>query len=256
VNSGFGELNMIRTALFMSKTAALAGAFGLLGLTSLPATAATIDLGGSGLMNWGAQLLGSASGNVETTPPTSDYGNNYALSVPGQYTFFDSFGHQSNVITGTSSPVGTYSFQDTYEFSVSQVASGGVLAVSLNLGSGTPIFDISNLQLRLYEVTSTSVKPGPGLPPGSTLITAWMGTSGPSTGQSIQTQFSGLTAGTYFLDVAGTADGSSGGAYVGQINFSPPVAPVPLPAALPMLLSGLGLLGGAGIWRRRTSAAA
>jgi hypothetical protein len=245
---------MIRTAVLMTKTAALAGAFGLLGLASLPASASTVPLTGSGLMNWGAQLLGSPSGNVSTTPP-SGFGDNYALSIPGTYAFFDSFSRQTSAITGTTSTVGPYSFQDTYEFSVTQVASGGVLAVSLNLGTGTPVFDISNLQLRLYEVTSTSVTPGPGLPPGSTLITAWMGTSGPSTGQAIQSQFSGLKAGTYFLDIAGTADGSSGGAYVGQLNFSPPVAPVPLPAALPMLLSGLGLLGGAGVWRRRKTLA-
>ena len=115
--------------------------------------------------------------------------------------------------------------------------------------AGTPIFDISNLQFRLYEVASSAIQPGLGIPAGSTLITAWTGTSGPSNGAAIQASFSGIQAGTYFLDVAGTADGSSGGTYVGQLNL----APVPLPAALPLLISGLGLI--AGVRRRRTAIA-
>lgn len=170
---------------------------------------------------------------------------------PGQYSFLDSFSNpQSNVLTGvTPSTVGSYAFQDTYKFSVSQAASGDVLTVSLNLGTASPVFDISNLLFRLYEVSSNAIQPGLGVPPGSTLITAWMGTAGPSTGTSIQANFSGIQAGTYFLDVAGTADGSSGGTYVGQLNL----APVPLPAALPLLLSGLGLFGA---FRRRAAPAA
>ena len=49
-----------------------------------------------------------------------------------------------------------------------------------------------------------------------------------------------LAAGTYVLEVRGMATGTSGGSYSGTLN----VAPVPLPATLPLLLSGLGLLGG------------
>lgn len=46
------------------------------------------------------------------------------------------------------------------------------------------------------------------------------------------------------LDVAGIASGAGGGNYIG----SPDLQPVPLPAALPLLLSGLG---GLGVWGRR-----
>jgi hypothetical protein len=223
------------------RMAALLGTFGLAALaSSLPAGAATVVLPSPGQMFWTAQFLGSSSGNTQTTP-SGNFGNDYMLSVPGQYNFNDSFSSpQSNVLTGvTPSTVGSYAFQDTYKFTVSQAASGDVLTVSLNLGTVAPTFDISNLQFRLYEVTSNTVQPGLGIPPGSTVIKAWMGTSGPSNGTAIQANFSGIMPGTYFLDVAGTADGSSGGTYVGQLNL----APVPLPAALPLLLSGLGLFG-------------
>ncbi len=66
-----------------------------------------------------------------------------------------------------------------------------------------------------------------------------MGTSGPSDGTAIQANFSSVQSGTYFLDVAGTADGSSGGNYIGQLNLSS----VPLPAAIWLLISGPGLFG-------------
>jgi PEP-CTERM motif len=48
-----------------------------------------------------------------------------------------------------------------------------------------------------------------------------------------------LAAGTYVLEIRGDVTGSSGGTYSGELNLNP----VPLPAALPLLLSGLGLLG-------------
>ena len=232
------------------KVPTLIGALVLGGLAaSLPAQAATVVLPTPGQMFWSAQLLGSSSGNATTTP-TGNFGNDYMLSVPGQYSFLDSFGApQSNVLTGTSSTIGTYAFQDTYKFSVAQAANGDALSVSLNLGTGaSATFDISNLQFRLYEVANSSVSPGQiGIPANSTLVVGWTGTPGPSTGNAIQANFSNIQAGTYFLDVAGTADGSSGGGYVGQLNL----APVPLPAALPLLLSGLGLFGG--LWRRRAA---
>jgi hypothetical protein len=238
---------MIVTTASMRK-AALLGILGVAALASLPATAMTIVLPSPGEMSWTAQFLGSASGNTQTTA-TAPFGNNFVLSVPGQYRFGDSFSTtQANVLTGVSSPIGSYAFQDTYEFSINQAASGDALTVSLNLSvGGSTQFDISNLQFRLYEVASNAVQPGLLIPAGSTLVTAWTGTPGASTGTAIQASISGIQAGTYFLDVAGTADGTLGGTYVGQLNL----APVPLPAALPLLLSGLGLFGV--LRRRRTS---
>ena len=59
-----------------------------------------------------------------------------------------------------------------------------------------------------------------------------------------------LSAGTYVLEIRGTATGTNGGAYSGQLQLQP----VPLPAALPLLLSGLGLVGSS--FRRRVAARA
>jgi hypothetical protein len=220
------------------KIAMLMGALALTGLASLPAAATTTVLTGSGQMDWTGQFLGSSTGNTQTTP-TAPFGNDYSLSVPGQYSFLDSFGKQSNALTGTRSSVGPYAFQDTYEFSLGQAASGDALTVSLNLGQGpSATFDISDLQFRLYAVPSGST-PGLSIPGGGMIVTPWMGTPGASSGNPIQASFSDLQAGTYFLDVAGTADGANGGTYVGQLNLNA----VPLPGALWLLLSGLGLFG-------------
>lgn len=49
-----------------------------------------------------------------------------------------------------------------------------------------------------------------------------------------------LTAGEYVFEIRGEVTGSGGGTYSGSLNLNP----VPLPAALPLLISGLGLLGG------------
>ncbi|HEY0748175.1 MAG TPA: FxDxF family PEP-CTERM protein [Steroidobacteraceae bacterium] len=213
----------------------LMGALALSALIALPAAASTITLASPGQMYWSNQFVGSSGGNTTTTP-TSPFGNDYALSVPGQYSFLDSFGKQTSNLTGTTSLVGPYAFQDTYKFSLGQAASGDALTVSLNLNAGpTSIFDISNLQFRLYEVPSSSTPYGLSIPAGSTIVTKWMGTSGPSNGVAVTANFANVQSGTYFLDVAGIADGTSGGTYLGQLNL----APVPLPAAAWLMLSGL-----------------
>jgi len=148
----------------------------------------------------------------------------------------------------SGSPVGEYSFQDTYAFSLSAPATGDALVVSLDLGSGFGnLFDISNLQFRLYEVPSSNTAPGLTIPAGSTNVYTWTGKSGNDLGAVISTTFPNATSGTYFLDIAGTADGTSGGTYIGQLNL----APVPVSPALPMLVSGIAGLGA--FARRRLS---
>jgi hypothetical protein len=199
-----------------------------------PAGASTVGLDGSGQLYWTAQFEGTPSGNSQT-PASGQYGSDYALSVPGQYSFQDSFSEQqTSILTGpgTGSPLGSYAFQDSYAFSLTQAAQGDALVVSLNLGqAASTVYNISNLQFRLYEVPTGTTQPGLSIPAGSTIIESWTGTSG---------NFSNLQSGTYFLDIAGTADGSLGGTYVGQLNL----APVPLPGAVWLMVSGVGLFGG------------
>jgi hypothetical protein len=58
--------------------------------------------------------------------------------------------------------------------------------------------------------------------------------------------------GSYFLDVTGSAGGALDlGLYSVQVDFYPQGTPVPLPAALVLMLSGLGVLGGARLLRMR-----
>ncbi len=214
----------------------LSGAAAFAALQPCGAGAATVILDGSGAMGYSYQYVAPDS----TTPTVGD---DYALAVPGQYTFTDTFTTQQSLTQnlGTSS-VGPYDFQDSYSFTVGAAASGDTLLASLGLGS---LYNITNLQFRLYEVASATTQPiVGGLPAGSTLISAWMG---PAPGDnSVTASFTGIESGTYMLDVAGIAGGTSGGSYVGSVDLQP----VPLPAALPLLLSGLG---GLGLWGRRRS---
>jgi hypothetical protein len=193
------------------------------------AGAATVTLNGTGAMSYSYQFVAPNS----TTPAAGD---NYDLAVPGQYTFTDTFSTQQSPTQnlGTSS-VGAYDFQDSYQFTVGTSASGDTLLASLGLGT---LFDITNLQFRLYEVASATTQPiVGGIPSGSTLVTSWMGLAPGD--NSMTAAFNGIQSGTYMLDVAGIAGGTSGGSYIGSVDLQP----VPLPAALWLMLSGLGGLG-------------
>jgi hypothetical protein len=202
----------------------------LVALLPAIAGAATVTLDGSGGMTYSYQYVAPNS----TTPAVGD---NYDLAVPGQYTLTDTFTAQQSAgqILGTSS-VGAYDFQDSYQFTVGTSASGDTLLASLGLGT---LFDITNLQFRLYEVAGPGTQPiVGGIPAGGTSVTSWMGLA--PGGNSISASFNGIQSGTYILDVAGVASGTSGGSYIGSVDLQ---QPVPLPAAIWLMLSGLGGLG-------------
>ena len=74
------------------------------------------------------------------------------------------------------------------------------------------------------------------------------GTNKTDTSAGPQTDFwtlsmTNLSAGSYYLEVAGTVLGSAGGAYAGSVNVTAAVTAVPEPATYGMLLGGLGLIG-------------
>jgi hypothetical protein len=218
---------------------ALSGAVACVALLPCIAGADTVPLDGSGGMTYSYQYVAPNS----TTPTV---GNSYDLAVPGLYTFTDTFTTQQSLTQnlGTSS-VGAYDFQDSYQFTVGTGASGDTLLASLSLGS---LFDITNLQFRLYQVASATTQPiVGGLPVGTGApVQAWMGLTPGN--NSMTASFSGIQAGTYMLDVAGIASGTGGGNYIGSVDLNP----VPLPAAIWLMLSGLGGLGA--LVRKRTAA--
>jgi len=168
--------------------------------------------------------------------PTPVYsGNDYNLGIPGTYTLQDFFTSQQTATLSTASPVGAYSFQDSYRFSIGAAASGDTLVASLGLGN---IIAMSNLQFRLYEVpTATTAPLVGGIPSGAISETIWTGATGVDTSATTITKsFNGVQSGTYILDVAGIASGTNGGSYVGTVNLQP----VPLPASFLLMISGLG----------------
>ncbi len=181
------------------------------------------------------QLLSPGSGlSCPATAP--------GYAVPGEYNYVDSFssGEASGQISGSDiyggsayGSLGPAGFIDDYFFQISPASAD---AVSATISNGT--YAISNLFARLYTLSANL---------GGLVLTQPAGTvyygsstvSGPAT--LVQINPVTLSAGSYVLEISGTASGASGGSYTGTLNLSP----VPLPASLPLLLTGL--LGFAGL---------
>lgn len=145
-------------------------------------------------------------------------------------------------VTGT-----TDTFFDDYVFTI---ASSNIdsWTASLNLGS---LVGLSNLRVRLFNVAGNTNGAGTldvvtGAPAGGSLLDSWSTPVSGGTGSYVIFNPAVLARGTYDLQVEADVSGIVSGTYVGQLNASP----VPLPAALPLLLSGLGLVGGAAVGKR------
>lgn len=163
-------------------------------------------------------------------------------AVPGQYNYVDSFSNPtasgkiagSDIYGGSSyGDLGPAGFIDDYFF---QITPASADAVSATISNGT--FAVSNLFARLYTLSAN---------PGGLVLTQPAGTvyygditdNGPAT--LVQINPVTLAAGSYVLEISGTASGPSGGSYTGTLNLSP----VPLPPSFSLLLSGM--LGFAGL---------
>jgi len=158
-----------------------------------------------------------------------------ALTAPGSYGFFNEFHSPTSVIAGSPSP--GYGFYDDLVFSISGATTSS-LTSTLSLGN---LLGIGNLQVRLYNASTNPNLPVLGAPVGGA-IDAWSTSINvvPGSTQTIDVLPPTLLGpGSYVLEIRGNVTGSAGGSYAGTLNL----APVPLPAALPMLLSGLGLFG-------------
>jgi hypothetical protein len=191
----------------------------------------------------GATLTSSYTTTSAGTSPAGGTGTIYAPTVPGSYNYSQGFGAGQGT---TAVPGGTDGFYVDYVFTVGG-ATADSLTATLDLGS---LLQISNLSSRIYSYDlnpSTATSPTQlGTPVGGAIV-SWTtpvtgtGASGLYTMISNQT----LNPGTYVLQIRGTVTGSAGGSFAGVLNL----APVPLPAAAWLLVSGLGGLFATG--RRR-----
>jgi hypothetical protein len=162
------------------------------------------------------------------------------LSLPSTDTYSRSFNSPTAQIGTTG-----YGFYDDFIFTVSS-ATADAITSTIDFAN---VLAINNLQVRLYNFSGNPNLPVLG-PPNGGVIDAWSNTFNlaPGTNETVSVlPMTLLNAGTYVLEVRGNVSGSAGGSYSGGLNL----VPTPLPAALPMLLSGLGILGGA-VRRRST----
>jgi hypothetical protein len=207
-----------------------------------------------------ATLYASNPGTVCTGSPVS-------LNVPGTYSYSDTAlktdTASGGLITGSNysapgqGPYNGASFYDAYVFTISG-AQADTISSTLTLPSSTSPngFSISGFEERLYALpnSKTTTAPYVGGIPSPSALEAWtfpLGTSGTVAVLGSPTPVT-LGAGTYALEVRGDVTGMNGGSYSGTLQLEP----VPLPAALPLLLSGFGLIGGGGLMRRRSGAVA
>lgn len=151
----------------------------------------------------------------------------------------DGFSHTFNAptpccVVNGSTPT-DYGFLDDYVFDVS---AGTATAMIWAPDSGTS--EIEDLQARLYSIDAggtTNPLPTIGTPSGTVFKAV---THGSDDGSWLTVYDSVLAPGRYSLQIGGNVTGNSGGRYSGSIEFSPTATP--LPGALPLLLSGIGLL--------------
>lgn len=194
-----------------------------------------VALGASGIA--GADVIPLSY--TATASGTTGSGANTSLSVPGAHTFGNSLGPLTAAVYTVPGPGGqSYEFYDNYVFTISG-GSANALTSSINLGGS---LGLNDFQVRLYALGTNPLTPVFGTPAGGTIVQAW------STPVTFSPGMTGLLsvipeqilgAGSYVLEVRGNVSGAAGGAYSGVLN----VAPVPVPAAAWLLMSGLGMFG-------------
>lgn len=157
-----------------------------------------------------------------------------------------------SVVADKGGVAGTWNFYDDYVFSLTTASSIETAAISFSNG----LVGIGSLEARLVEISPSITTTGSydsiaasnlGNPPsdGMTVEDGWTTTELGATGfYTVMLNQKAFASGTYLLQIRGeVADGtgSPSGSYGGSISFTP--TPVPLPAGLSLVLSGLGAFG-------------
>jgi hypothetical protein len=201
---------------------------------------------------------GSQTYNVITSPytgnpsngtisPTSTFelGNSFNETVSG--ITYAPTGADFNLYPGSSlgancapsGPCGNpWNFQDDYYFSLSPGATVQASVISNSMSN------IEDLQVRLIYAAGNTVSatnPVLGPPAGGTVLDAWQ-TLNLGGGSINLTMPANASPSSYILQVRGEDESDLAGSYGGTISFTPAAA-LPLPAGLPLLLSGLAGLG-------------
>jgi hypothetical protein len=174
-----------------------------------------------------------------------------AVGLLAALTFAGSAGATTQALTLDSNGTGSFSasvngsFNDYWTFSVPSLELGSAIAmastsVSLhyNIPSGFTLVYPIITTFQILDSSNNVVS-----------LQSDLSQSYQLTGQSFlaQTEFTGLKAGSYSLEIAGTS--TTAGTYGGTFALSTIAAPVPEPETYAMMLAGLGLM--AAIARRR-----
>ncbi len=222
----------VRTALFTA--AALCA-----GNASL---ATTVTVGAGGQLTLGNSYT-NANPNATTAGAVTD--NDVSGNAASSYYYGDGFASAQTAISAAGVPAGTYGFYDNFVFTVSTSIADAITS-TISLSSGGSNTQITNLDAQLFLLSGN-----PSLPsftPSNTIndtlsVTNFTLNQEVSGSTVVLDPTQTLASGTYVLEIRGLADGSAGGSYSGVLN----IAPVPLPAGLPLLLSGVA---GLAIFRR------
>jgi hypothetical protein len=197
-------------------------------------------------LSWSATGAGLQSPATITGNPNDSLGpvsvSDLTNNPASNYSFTNSFAAANGAYAAGTLQGQQYNFVDTYVVDVpNSLASAYVFSLNLTQQLG-----IQNLTARLYAYSANGVQ---NLTIGGTgavangMASPW---SADVNGVIASTQLfsSNISSGEYVLQIAGLEVGTQSGMYNGSLG----ITPVPLPAALPLLVSALG---GLGVWGRR-----
>jgi hypothetical protein len=234
---------------FWLTAAVLAGAVNVAGAATVTNISSTIINSASTGETYTVAQTPTAGTLVENVPPAASFGFTDSFNQTGNISTAADFGATA---TGAGAP---WNFQDNIVFSTNGAAVQAQAIAQLN--------NVSDLQIRIISLSDpsnpggffdvTSSANGAHLVGGGSVVTIQNGWTNFIAGgvNFTATMANVVNPGSYILQIRGEAAPGVGSTYSGNITFTP----VPLPAALPLLMSGLGLFGGASARRRNTVSA-
>lgn len=197
-------------------------------------------------LSWSATGAGTQSPATITGNPGSTLGpvtvSDLTGNPAGNYSFTNTFGAANGAFAAGTLQGVPYNFVDSYVIDV-PASQAGAYIFSLNL---TAQLGVQNLTARLYDYSAGTVQNLTigGVGPVNGVVAGPWSAAVNGVVSSTQLLSTDISRGEYVLQIVGLEVGTQSGMYNGSLA----VAPVPLPAALPLLLSGLG---GLGLWGRR-----